>query len=131
MKYRIYDKDNKIYLRMFKDFKVIGIDAYFVVENNIYKNCPENDAFNFDVITWVANLDNQDRFVVERFTELFDKNDKKIYEGDLLYFQYNHEFNGWSESIDFEVQDKLQISSDLYGAVDVVVTGTIHDEEED
>jgi hypothetical protein len=70
------------------------------------------EYFELNNITVPDRFLTQDKFPVQQFTELYDKNKKPIYEGDRVRFGYtgNHDFYGeviWlDDRASFGVKDK-------------------------
>lgn len=137
IKFRAYDKVRKEYLSAGRVFLTI--------------NSGKNPA---DSVQYLDELRDPnlyaDRFVIEQFSGLYDKNRKPIYEGDIIHlndeeFELEHG-NGIVEFLDKDcggrpcgglwyVEDADEDSStntslyDLYQCGELEIIGNIHDQE--
>ena len=140
--YRIWDKNDKRYVNIVNQLVDIKEEGFLTNGKTVYvvKQTMDDE--------YKIYLDaNQDKFIIERSTELFDKNGVEIYEGDRVLLHFFNEYHSEQISVyedakvqgiisfvqgGFWVEDKDKISYFLWQVLEdaeIEVIGNIHKED--
>ena len=122
IKFRFWDKERGAWFDSFDHYSTV-FDPIF---GSVLEICgPDGE-------TWTEGI--TDRFIIEQFTELLDRNGKEIYEGDILQgrgtwpLEVFHGKYGWM--IRFDDGGRIEtepIDEDLFHQYEPEVIGNIHE----
>lgn len=140
IKFRIWDKTNKSFLQEMSNyywhipFSLTGKDEEPEGEANL---CSISDILRYP-----------DKFIIQQFTGLIDKNGKEIYEGDIVRLEYlngikegNYIIKYWAACMQYVLDNQVKdreffqdnlvtcLADKLYRA-DIVVIGNIFENPE-